>query len=73
MSDARRTHDSIRTILKEIGEDPDREGLLRTPERVEKDIDVFSLCEHYPLDEAAPPPYLPARETRSRMMTRSIL
>jgi GTP cyclohydrolase I len=28
--------DSVRTILAEIGEDPDREGLQKTPERVEK-------------------------------------
>ncbi len=36
MRDPSRTKDSIRNILAEIGEDPDREGLLRTPERVEK-------------------------------------
>ena len=28
--------DLIRNLLKEIGEDPDREGLQRTPLRVEK-------------------------------------
>jgi len=27
---------SIRWLLRELGEDPDREGLLKTPERVEK-------------------------------------
>jgi GTP cyclohydrolase IA len=31
-----RTKESIRTILADIGEDPDREGLQRTPERVDK-------------------------------------
>lgn len=28
--------DAIKTILKSIGENPEREGLLKTPERVEK-------------------------------------
>jgi len=28
--------DSVRTILADIGEDPDREGLQKTPERVDK-------------------------------------
>jgi GTP cyclohydrolase I len=28
--------DAVRTILLEVGEDPSREGLLKTPERVEK-------------------------------------
>jgi GTP cyclohydrolase IA len=36
MTESRRTQDSIRAILAEIGENPDREGLQRTPERVEK-------------------------------------
>ena len=33
-----RLADEIRTILDEIGEDPDREGLRRTPERVETSL-----------------------------------
>jgi GTP cyclohydrolase I len=36
MTESRRTQDSIRAILAEIGENPDREGLQKTPERVEK-------------------------------------
>ena len=32
----------IRDLLCEIGEDPDREGLLRTPERVAKSWEFFS-------------------------------
>ena len=28
--------DAVRTLLSGVGEDPDREGLARTPERVEK-------------------------------------
>ncbi|HEX6089102.1 MAG TPA: GTP cyclohydrolase I FolE [Gemmatimonadales bacterium] len=35
---ALRLGDEIRTILDEIGEDPDREGLRRTPERVETSL-----------------------------------
>jgi GTP cyclohydrolase IA len=36
MPESRRTADSIRAILADIGEDPDREGLVKTPERVDK-------------------------------------
>jgi GTP cyclohydrolase I len=76
----RAMEEHIRAILKALGEDPDREGLTKTPERVakslsfltsgyaedpdriindalftedyeemilEKDIDVYSLCEHH--------------------------
>ena len=48
-------HDSIvnavRTILKSIGEDPEREGLLRTPERVAKAYqELFSGYRTDPLE-----------------------
>src|SRR4029453_6786845 len=36
MPEPRRTADSIRATLADIGEDPDREGLVKTPERVDK-------------------------------------
>ena len=29
-------HDLIRQLLADLGEDPNREGLLNTPKRVEK-------------------------------------
>ena len=32
----------IRSILKTIGEDPDREGLLRTPQRVSQALEFFT-------------------------------
>lgn len=34
--------DTIRQLLKQIGEDPDREGLLKTPDRVAKAYEFFS-------------------------------
>jgi len=36
LRDNKKIHQAIRTILKEIGEDPNREGLKRTPYRVAK-------------------------------------
>ena len=39
---------AVRTILEEIGEDPDREGLTATPERVQR---MFGeLCSGYQMD-----------------------
>ena len=51
----------IKDILSRIGEDPERDGLIKTPERVGKalfeedyrqmvvvkDIEFYSLCEHH--------------------------
>jgi GTP cyclohydrolase I len=34
--------ENIRELLKELGEDPDREGLAKTPERVEKALKFFT-------------------------------
>jgi len=36
MSDTTPMEDAVRTLLAGLGEDPGREGLLKTPERVEK-------------------------------------
>jgi len=87
----------VRAILKALGEDPDREGLTKTPERVaksllfltsgygqdpdkiindalfteeyeemilEKNIDVYSLCEHHllPFHGKAHVAYIPNRK-----------
>src|SRR6267378_1918296 len=55
------TQDLYRELLVRLGEDPARDGLVRTPERMEKsmqfltrgyamnvkDIEFFSMCEHH--------------------------
>lgn len=43
--------DAVRTILLNVGEDPTREGLLKTPERVAKAYD--ELLEGYTIDPVA--------------------
>jgi GTP cyclohydrolase I len=51
--------DKYRDILKDVGEDPDREGLIKTPERVAKALQY--LTHGYDLD--------PAEILRSAMFT----
>ncbi|MFT7676868.1 MAG: GTP cyclohydrolase I [Planctomycetota bacterium] len=44
--------DHIRQILRDLGEDPDREGLLRTPERVAKALEELTAGSRTTLAEA---------------------
>jgi GTP cyclohydrolase IA len=43
--------ESVRTILREVGEDPEREGLLKTPARVERAFEY--LTKGYSTDPKA--------------------
>ena len=38
----KRAYDAVRVLLEALGEDPDREGLKRTPERVAKLLEEFT-------------------------------
>ena len=56
MIDRNKVEQAVRLLLEGMGEDPSREGLIDTPERVarmyndlivEKDITFYSVCEHH--------------------------
>ena len=38
--------EAVRTLLAEIGEDPEREGLVRTPERLRRMFDELTAGDH---------------------------
>ncbi len=42
---------NIRDIIVELGEDPEREGLVKTPERVERSLRFLTRGYHQNLDE----------------------
>ena len=49
--DIEKVSKNVKTILKEIGEDPNREGLLKTPERVAKAYEFLTKGYNQNLDE----------------------
>jgi GTP cyclohydrolase I len=44
-------HEKIRDILIELGEDPDREGLIKTPERVDRSLRFLTRGYHQKLED----------------------
>ena len=49
--DSGKVENSVKTILEEIGEDPNREGLLKTPQRVAKAYEFLTQGYTQDLDE----------------------
>lgn len=49
--DYSKLEESVKTILKEIGEDPEREGLLKTPTRVAKSFEFLTDGYEKNIDE----------------------
>jgi len=47
---AERVRELVRELLAEIGEDPDREGLLKTPERCARALEFLTKGYHQDLD-----------------------
>jgi len=46
LSGNRKIEEAVTTILKELGEDPNREGLLKTPKRVAKALEFLTQGYH---------------------------
>ena len=51
MNDHNKIKELTKSLLKEIGEDPKREGLIKTPERVAKAWDYFSQGYRTKIDD----------------------
>jgi GTP cyclohydrolase I len=43
--------ENVRTLLRELGEDPGREGLLKTPQRVAKSMRFLTSGDHQDVDK----------------------
>ena len=57
--------EAVRLFLKSIGEDPEREGLVETPDRIARAcIELYAVCEHHllPFHGVAHVGYSPAKD-----------